>query len=164
MLLVTLSITKSHVFQLEKQNTTNASEEVLYNNTHFNLLQLEIILQSRLKVEFGRSTCKNPEMVPLAHGPWEIRGKKQVTHLQYIRLQSKKIKLIDGKFLKKDLLALSPFLLTPNRALPFSLFQIASVSHFELINTTERQEVSTLVVSTLWDSCQDFKVSPSPLR
>lgn len=101
MLLVTLSITKSHDFQLEKQNTTNASEEVLYNNTHFNLLQLEIILQSRLKVEFGRSTCKNPEMVPLAHGPWEIRGKKQVTHLQYIRLQSKKIKLMDGKFLKK---------------------------------------------------------------
>lgn len=59
-----------------------ASEEVLYINTVFNLLQSEIKFQSSLKQgKFGRNTRKNPKIVLFVCDPWEIKEKKQVTHI-----------------------------------------------------------------------------------
>lgn len=83
-----------------KAEHNNVSEEVLYISTDFHLLQFEIIFQSRLEVEFGRCTYENLEMALFVHGLWEVKGKKQVLHLECIRLQSRKIKLMDGKILK----------------------------------------------------------------
>lgn len=65
-----------------KAEYNKASEEVLYINNDFNLLQFEIIFQSSLKVgEFGRNTHENPKMVLFVHDPWEIKEKKQATHI-----------------------------------------------------------------------------------
>lgn len=56
MLLVMLSITKS-MSSTMKAEYNKACEGVLYINTDLNLLQVEIIFQSSLKVgEFGRNT------------------------------------------------------------------------------------------------------------
>lgn len=64
-----------------KAEYNKASEEILYINTDFNLLQFETIFWSSLKVgEFGRNPCENPKMVLFAHDPWK-REKKQVTHI-----------------------------------------------------------------------------------
>lgn len=50
-----------------KAEYNKASEEILYINTDFNLLQFETICRSSLKV--GRNPCENPKMVLFAHDP-----------------------------------------------------------------------------------------------